>query len=224
MSSYKFYIRQDGNEYGPYSIDEVRNLGLLDDTEVMESSVGEWYPANYYNFDELYMKEHGYYVGDDGQIHRGAAGSYSGGNNSGGVSSTGNNSNGVTNGGGNNTGRSYTPQESFFDSLFSFSGRSRRSRYWITSFFCSAIMIVLVFLGALLTGGDEGGAAFGYILGIIPCMAISIANGTKRLHDLGHSGWFQLLLFIPIVNIGISVYMAFFEGERHDNQYGSSPY
>lgn len=70
MGSYKFYIRFEGNIYGPYSIDKVRELDLLDDTEVMETSVGEWYPANYYNFDELYMKEHGYYVGDDGQIHR----------------------------------------------------------------------------------------------------------------------------------------------------------
>lgn len=123
-----------------------------------------------------------------------------------------------------NTGSNAIVQTSFFDSLLSFSGRSRRSRYWLTSFFCSGIMFVLVFLGAILTGGEEGGAAFGYILGIIPCFGISIANGTKRLHDLGHNGWMQLLLFIPIVNIGMGIYMAFFEGQRFDNQYGPSPY
>ena len=135
-------------------------------------------------------------------------------------------------GGGNNSyvgnpsndGQGLVGQMSFWDSLLSFSGRSRRTRYWLTSFFCSGIMFVLVFLGAILTGGEEGGAAFGYILGIIPCMAISFANGAKRLHDLGHNGWMQLLLFIPIINIGIGIYMAFFEGQRFDNQYGPSPY
>lgn len=71
MAQFSFYIRQDGTQFGPYSIDEVRNLGLLDDTEVLETSVGEWYPASYYDFDELYMKEHGYNVGADGGIHRG---------------------------------------------------------------------------------------------------------------------------------------------------------
>jgi len=112
----------------------------------------------------------------------------------------------------------------FFDSLFSFSGRSRRTRYWVTSFFCSGLLLLFVFLGAILTGGSEDGATFGFILGIIPSFAISLANGTKRLHDLGHSGWMQLLLFIPIVNIGVVIWMAFFEGEYHDNQYGISPY
>lgn len=71
MASFNFYIRQDGTQFGPYSIDEVRNLGLLDDTEVLETSVGEWYPASFYDFDELYMKEHGYNVEADGGIHRG---------------------------------------------------------------------------------------------------------------------------------------------------------
>lgn len=76
MSQFSFYIRQDGTQFGPYTIDEVRNLGLLDDTEVLETSVGEWYPASYYDFDELYMKEHGYNVGADGGIHRGPSGGY----------------------------------------------------------------------------------------------------------------------------------------------------
>lgn len=121
-------------------------------------------------------------------------------------------------------GHSVSTQMSFFDSLFSFSGRSRRSRYWLTSFFCSGIVFVCIFLGAILTGGEEGGITFGYILGVIPSFAISIANNTKRLHDLGRTGWMQLLMFVPLVNIGLGIYLAFFEGQRFDNQYGSSPY
>lgn len=85
-------------------------------------------------------------------------------------------------------------------------------------------MIVLVLFGAILTGGDEGGIVFGYVLGIIPCMTILFANATKRLHDLGHSGWLQLLVYIPLINFGLVIYLAFFEGQRFDNKYGPSPY
>lgn len=152
-----------------------------------------------------------------GNSYSSYGGSNYGGNN--------NYSGGNNNGGSATNGRQGTfSQESFFDSLLSFSGRSRRSRYWLTSFFCSGIVFAFMIMGAILTGGDEGGVAFGYILGAIPCLGISIANGTKRLHDLGHNGWLQLLLLIPMINVGMGIYMAFFEGQRFDNQYGPSPY
>ncbi len=82
MKSYSFYVKFEGNTYGPYNIDEIRKLELLDDTLVMESSVGEWYPSSYYDFDELYMKEHGYQVDPEGGIRVGPVGGTAGvGNN-----------------------------------------------------------------------------------------------------------------------------------------------
>lgn len=70
MGFYTFYVKMDENVFGPYTIDEIRNLGLLEDTEVMEASLGCWYPANYYDFDALYAKEHSFHIDDEGQIHR----------------------------------------------------------------------------------------------------------------------------------------------------------
>jgi serine/threonine protein kinase len=116
-------------------------------------------------------------------------------------------------------------QPGFLGSLFSFSGRSRRTRYWVTLFFCSGLMFLSSLLGAILTGGnlDETTATCVSLVYIVSSV-ILFANNAKRFHDLGDSGWSQLFLFIPIVNIIPFFRLAFSDGEHNDNQYGSSPY
>jgi uncharacterized membrane protein YhaH (DUF805 family) len=44
----------------------------------------------------------------------------------------------------------------------------------------------------------------------------SIAVGVRRMHDVGKSGWFIL---IPIYNL----ILAFTEGEKGENVYGTDP-
>ena len=51
--------------------------------------------------------------------------------------------------------------------------------------------------------------------------AIGIA--ARRLHDLGKSGWWQLLSLIPIVNLAFALYLLFFKGEEGDNRFGPDP-
>ena len=57
-----------------------------------------------------------------------------------------------------------------------------------------------------------------------PAQPQTLANIAKRCHDLGKSGFFGLLLIIPLVNIAIGIYLAFFQGDLNDNEYGPSPY
>jgi len=40
-----------------------------------------------------------------------------------------------------------------------------------------------------------------------------------RLHDLGHSGWLAALLFVPLVNLAVIVFMLLKKGEG-ENRYG----
>lgn len=47
-----------------------------------------------------------------------------------------------------------------------------------------------------------------------------ICLSTKRLHDLNKSGWLVLLGFIPIVNLGLLVYLLFFPGTKGPNKFG----
>lgn len=56
---YSFYVRMDGAEFGPYTLKDLMQLGILEDTEIMEESIGEWNPASDYPFAEMYLQEYG---------------------------------------------------------------------------------------------------------------------------------------------------------------------
>lgn len=69
---YKFYVKMDGETYGPYSAKEMLDLGLLEDTLVTEESLnGQWYPASKMDFQDMYMKEASININEDGTITRG---------------------------------------------------------------------------------------------------------------------------------------------------------
>lgn len=87
--------------------------------------------------------------------------------------------------------------------LFSFAGRLNRQPYWLVTL--ALIVAVLIILGgsaAVMFGGGSGGASSLGILGIIalllyiPLLWIGIAIGTKRLHDRNKSGWWLVLFWL----------------------------
>ena len=51
----------------------------------------------------------------------------------------------------------------------------------------------------------------------------SLAAGARRLHDIGKSGWFQLLGIIPIIGWILLIYWASQPGQPGANQYGQPP-
>ncbi len=112
----------------------------------------------------------------------------------------------------------------FYSSLFSFNGRSRRSRYWLTT----TVIISLDFLAwgiAFFVAGKDEYRALGILLLLqCPLLWLRVANIIKRLHDLGKSGAWAFLYLIPLINFGLAIYLLFFDGEHADNEYGPSPY
>ena len=44
-----------------------------------------------------------------------------------------------------------------------------------------------------------------------------------RLHDLGHSGWWCVIFFVPYVNIAFAIYLILFKGTNGRNKYGDDP-
>lgn len=71
MKSYKFYIKMDGQIFGPYSLQEYHELDVPDDTEVLEESVGQWCLASDYpSYEELKAREEGYFIRSNGEVER----------------------------------------------------------------------------------------------------------------------------------------------------------
>ena len=90
--------------------------------------------------------------------------------------------------------------------LFSFKGRIGRLEYILTHIICFIISYPL-YLG----GGD-------FLLIITLLFAVSwleISQGAKRCHDLGVSGYWQLIPFYIAV-------LIFTKGDIHDNEYGKA--
>lgn len=98
-----------------------------------------------------------------------------------------------------------------FRNYVTFDGRARRSEYWWWALFAG-----LVLVAARLVSLSIYGLAFVVLL--LP----SIAVATRRLHDTGRSGWWQLLDLVPFGAIVILVFTLQDSAPGH-NQYGPSP-
>jgi uncharacterized membrane protein YhaH (DUF805 family) len=116
-----------------------------------------------------------------------------------------------------------------FENYANFKGRARRSEYWYFALANGLISILLIVVGVAigsifgdaLTGGIIGYVFFGlYTLAtILPGLGVVV----RRLHDVGKSGWFYLVAFIPFIG-GIWILILFCtEGNRGPNQYGPDP-
>jgi len=96
-----------------------------------------------------------------------------------------------------------TNSQKMFSSPFSFNGRIRRLEYGIS-------YVITMFMLGLLGNSPILGLAY------IPIFWFLLAQGTKRCHDRGNPGWWQIIPFYGF-------WMLFADGDRQNNEYGSSP-
>jgi len=115
-------------------------------------------------------------------------------------------------------------------SIFSFSGRIGRLRYLayntgVNMLFFAIMIPVLSATGFMtgMAGGDAAMSAMGGIVMILVYIAtfvITVMFGKRRLNDLNRSGWFILLMIIPLINFVLIIYLIFFAGTDGNNDYG----
>ncbi|MEG2173935.1 MAG: DUF805 domain-containing protein [Oscillospiraceae bacterium] len=106
---------------------------------------------------------------------------------------------------------------------FNFSGRARRKEYWMFALFNIIISFVLKMVdqGIGLSITQQVGVLSG-IYGLF-VMIPSLSLLFRRLHDVGKSAWWLLIVIIPVIGwIWLLVY-TLMEGAAGDNQYGSNP-
>lgn len=104
-----------------------------------------------------------------------------------------------------------------FKTLFlSPEGRINRKPYWMGLLVLMGTSFVIQILA-----GVAQSPAIGYLSIVILVPAVMMA--IKRLHDRGRSGWFYLLMIIPLVNIWIAIEILFLAGTPGPNRYGPDP-
>ena len=117
-----------------------------------------------------------------------------------------------------------------------FSGRSRRKEYWMFFLLTIILSVVAGVLDTLLgfgsaasySGAGGVGASFrsngpiGLILSL-GLLVPSIAVAVRRLHDTDRSGWWLLLVLLPIIGwIALFVFYCL-AGTRGPNRFGPDP-
>lgn len=107
--------------------------------------------------------------------------------------------------------------QSVFSQYATFSGRARRSEYWYFTLFNVTVAVAL--------------AAIGYVIGttmlsniyslavFIPGLAVSV----RRLHDVGKSGWWYFIIFVPIIGFFWMLYLYVQDSVVGENEYGPNP-
>jgi uncharacterized membrane protein YhaH (DUF805 family) len=108
---------------------------------------------------------------------------------------------------------------SAFDRYATFSGRWRRSEFWWFVAFDIALTIVISILVVLL---PSGGAVLAWIFVFLGTLVPYLAVGARRLHDIGRSGWWQLLSLVPLGNL-LLLYWWVLPSDSGPNAYGPAP-
>ncbi len=90
-----------------------------------------------------------------------------------------------------------------FVNYFTFSGRASKREYWWFALFSFVLAAI----------GNETGIG---LIFIIP----QLAAGSRRLHDTGKSGWWQLILLIPLIGWIILIILLLADSEDGSNNYG----
>ena len=111
-----------------------------------------------------------------------------------------------------------------FRKYFDFTGRSNRPEFWWFFLLATAITVLLGFSDLLVGTYSESlemgllSTVFG-LATIIPTFSV----GARRLHDVNSSGWWQLLLLVPLLGALFLIYLMAQRGAPEENQYGPPP-
>ncbi|MFK5880876.1 MAG: DUF805 domain-containing protein [Sulfurospirillum sp.] len=98
-----------------------------------------------------------------------------------------------------------------------FSGRASRSEYWYFVLINTIITFILIAIGNTI-GNNLLDTIYSLAV-FIPTLAVT----ARRLHDIGKSGWWQLLLFVPILGFIILIIFLVKNSMPFENEYGPDP-
>ena len=108
-----------------------------------------------------------------------------------------------------------------------FEGRAPRSEYWWFALFAAllgvATSILDGFLGTYTVTSSGKMIGFINLIFLLAILLPSIAVAVRRLHDTDRSGWFYLLIFIPLIGSIILIIFFIQQGTNGRNRFGDDP-
>ena len=96
-----------------------------------------------------------------------------------------------------------------FTKYIDFTGRAVRSEYWWFVLFCLILELIAYPINQNI-----------YYLVVLILFLPSLAVLVRRLHDTDHTGWWALIVLIPIIGFLVILYFMIIEGTPGPNTYG----
>lgn len=108
-----------------------------------------------------------------------------------------------------------------FAKYSTFTGRATRSEYWLFALFNFLVIIFWLFITVIFAKDKSAAYLIMALSGISMLVLIvpGLAVGVRRLHDVGKSGWWMFVSFIPYIG-GLILLYYMCKGSTGDNEYG----
>ncbi|WP_298879858.1 DUF805 domain-containing protein [uncultured Polaribacter sp.] len=108
-----------------------------------------------------------------------------------------------------------------------FSGRARRKEFWFFNLIHYSIIAFLIFLIFFVSDNFEKDpdtilfviTALYFIATLIPLLAVTV----RRLHDMGQSGWWYLINFVPYIGSFVLLIFTCMDSVSKPNKWGDNP-
>lgn len=113
----------------------------------------------------------------------------------------------------------------FIKNLFDYDGRASRREYIIRMFTISIIIYSIdILINEFLRSSSTLIVILGFLLTIIAFISFLLyfMLSVRRLHDFNYSGWWQLLILLPLGRL-LLIVLACKKGTPTPNKYGEPP-
>ena len=109
----------------------------------------------------------------------------------------------------------------FFKNYFNFKGRASRSEYWWAYLAFVIVSVVIMIAEGLAMGIDYAGSGLASNLFTFATLIGWLSLNARRLQDRGHTGWWQLAFFVPLIPmIYFGILFLFTEDQAHAISFG----
>lgn len=101
-----------------------------------------------------------------------------------------------------------------------FTGRARRKEYWMFTLINAIVSYSLLAVDTFFFGLENFGINTLYSLAVfLPSLGVL----ARRLHDIGKSAWYFLIIFIPLAGVIWLLVLLCKDSEEGPNKWGVNP-
>ena len=109
-----------------------------------------------------------------------------------------------------------------------FRTRARRKEYWMFYLFYVIFVIFITILDNLLgltfnLFGEKLPYGWLFLIYSLAMFVPSLAVAVRRLHDMGKSGWWYFISFIPFIGAIWLIVLLCFDSQAGENKWGKNP-